>query len=144
MENFTPLASFAGGVLIGLAGVLFLFFNGKIAGISGIFGGLLTAQKGDTAWRMIFVAGLMVGALCHPWINGEFGATGQLDRTTLAIIVAGLLVGVGARLGSGCTSGHGVCGIGRMAPRSIVATFLFVSAGVLTAVIVNHVFGGAI
>lgn len=144
MENFTPLASFTGGVLIGLAGVLFLLFNGKIAGISGIFGGMLSAEKGDTAWRVIFIAGLMVGALCHPLIHGEFAATGQLDRTTLAVIVAGLLVGVGARLGSGCTSGHGVCGVGRLAPRSLVATFLFVSAGVFTAVVVNHLFGGVV
>ena len=145
MENFTPLASFMGGVLIGLAGIIFLYFNGKICGVSGIFGGLLTAAKNDTAWRVIFIAGLFTGSLCLPMLQGgEFAAPGQLDRSALAIIVAGLLVGVGARLGSGCTSGHGVCGVGRMAPRSIVATFLFVSAGVFTAVIVNHVFGGAV
>ena len=145
MENFTPLASFMGGVLIGLAGVIFLYFNGKICGVSGIFGGLLTAAKNDTAWRIIFIAGLFTGSLCLPMtMGGEFAAPGQLDRSVLAIIVAGLLVGVGARLGSGCTSGHGVCGVGRMAPRSIVATFLFVSAGVFTAVIVNHVFGGSV
>lgn len=144
MENFTPLASFMGGVLIGLAGVIFLFFNGKICGVSGIFGGLLTAAKNDTAWRLIFIAGLMTGSLCLPLMHGEFAASGQLDRSVLAIMVAGLLVGVGARLGSGCTSGHGVCGVGRLAPRSLVATFLFVSAGVFTAVVVNHVFGGAV
>ncbi len=145
MENFTPFASFMGGVLIGLAGIVFLYFNGKICGVSGIFGGLLTAAKGDTAWRIVFFSGIMTGAiLCLPLLTEESMAASQLDRSTLAIIVAGLLVGVGARLGSGCTSGHGVCGVGRMAPRSLVATFLFVSAGVFTAVVVNHVFGGVI
>jgi len=144
VENFTPVASFAGGVLIGLAAIMFMFFNGKIAGISGIFGGLLTANEGDTAWRLLFLAGLMTGALCHPLFAGEIHQPMQLDRTTLAVIVSGLLVGVGVRLGSGCTSGHGVCGIGRLAPRSLVATFLFMTAGIVSAVIVNHVFAGAV
>ncbi len=144
MENFTPLASFIGGVLIGLAALIFLLFNGRICGVSGIFGGLLTAAKGDSGWRLVFLGGLMVGAFCAPIFQSGTIESGQLDRSTLAIIVAGLLVGIGARLGSGCTSGHGVCGVGRMAPRSLVATFMFVSTGMLTAVIVNHVFGGVV
>jgi len=144
MENFTPLTSFLGGVTIGCAALIFLFFNGRICGVSGIFGGLLTAAKNDTSWRLVFLAGLMTGAFCGPIFQADAIAHGQLDRSILAVVVAGLLVGVGARLGSGCTSGHGVCGVGRLAPRSLVATFMFVSTGVLTAVIVNHVFGGKV
>lgn len=145
MENFTPLASFMGGVLIGLAAIIFLYFNGKICGISGIFGGLLTAKKGDTAWRMIFITGLMTGALCVPLLGEHIHENApKLDRSTLAIIVAGLLVGVGARLGSGCTSGHGICGVGRLAPRSLVATFMFMISGMAIAVLVTQVFRGSV
>ncbi len=141
MENFTPIASLIGGVLIGLAAVGMQFFTGRIGGISGIYGGLLNADRGDTAWRVWFIGGLMVGALIMSVATPE-----RLDivihKSELAIIVAGLLVGIGARLGSGCTSGHGVCGIGRLAPRSLVATAVFMTTGVIAAIVVNHVFGG--
>ena len=143
MENFTPLASLAGGVLIGLAAVGMLLFAGRIGGISGIYGGLLTADRGDTAWRAWFVGGLMFGALLMSFFRPEsFDII--ISKSPLAIIVAGLLVGIGVRLGSGCTSGHGVCGVGRLAPRSLVATAVFMTTGALAAFIVNHIFGGSI
>ncbi|TCK19300.1 hypothetical protein DFR30_2610 [Thiogranum longum] len=143
MENFTPVASLVGGILIGLAGAAMLYFNAKIAGISGIFGGLLQTKKNDTLWRVLFVAGLLSGGividLFHPAAL-DF----SVDRSMPAVIVAGLLVGFGARLGNGCTSGHGVCGIGRLAPRSIVAAATFIVTGAITAIVVNHYFGGSI
>ena len=143
MENFTPLASFIGGVMIGLAAISMLFFTGRIGGISGIFGGLLNAKHGDTAWRLLFIAGLMSGGilmlLFHPPSLDI-----QVNKSMLAVVVAGLLVGIGARLGSGCTSGHGVCGIGRLAPRSLVASAVFMTTGAIAAIVVNHVFGGVL
>ena len=143
MENFTPVASFIGGTMIGLAAISLLFFTGRIGGISGIFGGLLSAKHGDTAWRVLFIAGLLSGGilmlLFHPQ-SLEF----EINKSILAVAVAGLLVGIGARLGSGCTSGHGVCGIGRLAPRSLVASGVFMATGAITAIIVNHVFGGVV
>jgi len=143
MENFTPLASLAGGVLIGLAAVAMLLFAGRIGGISGIYGGLLTADRGDTAWRAWFIGGLMAGATLMAFLHPE-SLDIVINKTPLAVIVAGLLVGIGARLGSGCTSGHGVCGVGRLAPRSLVATTVFMMTGALAAYIVNHIFGGAV
>ena len=143
MENFTPWASLIGGALIGLGGIGALLFNGRIAGISGIFGGMLNVKRGDTSWRMWFIGGLMFGGLLLLLLRPESFAF-TVQRSELAVIVAGLLVGVGARLGSGCTSGHGVCGIGRLAPRSLVATAVFMSTGVFAALVVNHVFGGII
>ncbi len=143
MENFTPLASFTGGVLIGLAAIVLLYFNGRILGCSGIYGGLLDAKKGDTRWRVVFCIGLLSGGLLYLIIDPAVFRF-ELNRTPLAVIVAGLLVGIGTRLGNGCTSGHGVCGVGRMAPRSLVATIVFMVTGVTTAIIVNHVFGGAL
>lgn len=143
MENFTPIASLIGGILIGLAAIGMLFFTGRISGISGIFGGLLTAERGDTAWRAWFVGGLMAGAIFMAFFQPESLAI-NMDKSQLAVIVAGLLVGVGARLGSGCTSGHGVCGVGRLAPRSLVATAVFMTTGAITVYIVNHIFGGVV
>ena len=143
MENFTPLASLIGGILIGLASVGALMFNGRIAGVSGIFGGLLNVRVGDTAWRAWFIGGLMMGGILMMLVRPE-SYSFEINRTALSVIVAGLLVGVGARLGSGCTSGHGVCGIGRLAPRSLVATAVFMATGVVTAMVVNHVFLGVI
>lgn len=143
MENFTPVESLIGGILIGLAAIGMLFFTGRIGGISGIYGGLLNADRGDTAWRAWFIGGLLCGAIIMAFFHPE-SLNIQLGKSDLAVIVAGLLVGVGARLGSGCTSGHGVCGVGRLAPRSLVATAVFMSTGALTVFVVNHVFGGAI
>ena len=137
--NFTPWASLAGGMLIGLSAAMFLLFNGRIAGISGILGGLLQWPTGDLAWRIAFLLGL-VGA---PLVYGLFAPlpTVQVDAGAITLVAAGLLVGIGTRYGSGCTSGHGVCGLSRRSPRSLVATGAFMVAGFLTVFIVRHVIG---
>lgn len=138
-SNFTPWMSLAGGLLIGLASVMFLLFNGRIAGISGIVGGLLKLMGGDTAWRIAFVVGLVIAPLVFalaaplPEVRIEAGYPG--------LVVAGLLVGIGTRFGSGCTSGHGVCGLSRRSPRSLVATVSFMFAGFVTVYIVRHLLG---
>ncbi|WP_193316656.1 YeeE/YedE family protein [Janthinobacterium rivuli] len=136
-NNFTPWASLAGGMLIGLSAAVFVLFNGRIAGISGILGGLLEWPKGDVAWRVAFLAGL-IGA---PLIYGAVLTLPEvrIDADIPTLIVAGLLVGVGTRYGSGCTSGHGVCGLSRMSPRSLVATVAFMLAGFATVFVVRHV-----
>ena len=139
MTDFTPLASTIGGVLIGCAAVLMMAFNGRIAGISGVIGGLFKPNKGDLAWRAAFVLGL-VGA---PWVYELVAALPQprIDASFGALVIAGLLVGVGTRYGSGCTSGHGVCGLARLSPRSMVATGAFMVAGFATVFIIRHWLG---
>lgn len=136
--HFTPWSSLAGGILIGLATAIFLFFNGRIAGISGIVGGLLHPAKGDIAWRVAFVLGIVVS----PFVFGLAAPLPEvrIDADTVTLIAAGLLVGIGTRFGSGCTSGHGVCGLSRRSPRSVVATFSFMLAGFVTVYIVRHLF----
>jgi uncharacterized membrane protein YedE/YeeE len=136
---FTPWASLAGGVTIGIAAAMFIVLNGRIAGISGILGGLLRPVRGDVAWRVAFVAGL-VGA---PVVYALFAQLPQprIDAGSGALVLAGLFVGIGTRYGSGCTSGHGVCGISRFSPRSLVATAAFMLAGFATVFIVRHVVG---
>lgn len=136
---FTPAAALTGGLLIGLAAAMFALFNGRIAGISGVLGGLLKPVRGDIAWRVAFVAGL-VGA---PLLYSLFGTLPrpEIEADTGALIAAGLLVGVGTRYGSGCTSGHGVCGLSRMSPRSLVATASFMVAGFVTVFVARHVLG---
>lgn len=141
MENFTPIASTVGGALIGLSASILLLFNGRIAGISGIFAGLLAPQRGDTGWRVAFVAGLVLGGLAlFLAAPAMFAVT--YDRTLPMVAVAGLLVGLGVRLGAGCTSGHGVCGLSRLSPRSLVATLTFIATGALTVVLVRLFTGG--
>ncbi len=137
--NFTPWASLAGGALIGLAASLFVLFNGRIAGISGILGGLLQWPKGDSAWRLAFLLGLVAAPLAY----GLFAPlpVARVDAGTATLLVAGLLVGLGTRYGSGCTSGHGVCGLSRLSPRSLVATLAFMGAGFVTVFIVRHLIG---
>ncbi len=137
--HFTPWSSFAGGLLIGVATAMFLLFNGRIAGISGILGGLLRPMAGDIGWRIAFVAGLL-GA---PLVYGLVGPlpSVHIDAGIAALVGAGLLVGVGTRYGSGCTSGHGVCGLSRRSPRSMVATASFVLAGFVTVFMVRHLIG---
>ncbi len=133
---FTPYASLAGGVLIGVATAMFVLLNGRIAGISGILGGLLKPVKGDIVWRAAFVLGL-VGS---PLIYALFASvpTPRIDASGAALVLAGLLVGVGTRYGAGCTSGHGVCGLSRLSPRSLAATALFMGAGFATVFVVRH------
>jgi uncharacterized membrane protein YedE/YeeE len=135
--NFTPWASLAGGVVIGLAAAMFLVFNGRIAGISGILGGLLERPKGDISWRLAFLIGLVAAPLAFSLV-APLPAV-QIDADTSTLIVAGLLVGVGTRYGSGCTSGHGVCGLSRFSPRSLVATVAFMLAGFATVFVVRHI-----
>ena len=136
---FTPWSALAGGMLIGLAAVMFALLNGRIAGISGVLGGLLKPVRGDVAWRAAFILGI-VGA---PLVYGLFSALPfiQIDAGYGLLIAAGLLVGVGTRYGSGCTSGHGVCGLARLSPRSLVATLSFMSAGFATVFVMRHLLG---
>ena len=136
---FTPGSAVVGGVLIGIAAGMFALLNGRIAGISGVVGGLLTPAKGDVSWRAAFVLGL-VGT---PLVYTVFAVLPrlQIDADYGALVVAGLLVGVGTRYGSGCTSGHGVCGLSRLSPRSLVATAAFMGAGFVTVFVMRHLFG---
>ena len=138
-EHFTPWSSLTGGLLIGAAAAMLLLFNGRIAGVSGILGGLLRPMAGDIGWRMAFVLGL-VGA---PLVYGLAAPlpSVHVDADMTMLVVAGLLVGVGTRYGSGCTSGHGVCGLSRLSPRSMAATAAFMIAGFVTVFIARHLFG---
>ena len=136
--HFTPWSSLAGGLLIGLATALLLLLSGRIAGISGIVGGLLRPGKGDVAWRVAFVLGLFAAPLV--FVMAMPLPQVAIDASTTTLIIAGLLVGVGTRYGSGCTSGHGVSGLSRGSRRSIVATASFMVAGFLTVFVVRHLF----
>jgi len=140
MEGFTPVLSTIGGVLIGLAAVGLLYFNGRIAGISGIMGGVLHPQEGDTLWRAVFVLGLLAGALLILWLH-PISFDLRIDVSDPVVLLGGFLVGIGTRIGNGCTSGHGVCGVGRLAPRSIVASAVFVAFAILTTYLVRHLWG---
>jgi uncharacterized membrane protein YedE/YeeE len=134
--NFTPWASLAGGLLIGLATSIFVLLNGRIAGISGILGGLLRPAKSDVLWRVAFLSGLVAA----PLVYGLFAAlpTTQVEANNTLLIVAGLLVGLGTRYGSGCTSGHGICGLARLSPRSLVAVIAFMGAGFVVVYAMRH------
>ncbi|QNK67256.1 YeeE/YedE family protein [Variovorax sp. PAMC26660] len=138
-NHFTPFTALAGGVLIGIAAAMFVLLNGRIAGISGVLGGLLGASRGDAVWRVAFILGL-VGA---PLVYLLFAALPrlQIDAGYGALILAGLLVGIGTRYGAGCTSGHGVCGLSRLSPRSLVATVAFMGAGFATVFVTRHLLG---
>ena len=140
MANFTPLSAAIGGALIGLSAVLLMLLSGRIAGISGIFGGLLNPDSSDRGWRIAFIAGLILAPLLAGWI-GQGMPTPQLPASWTVIIAAGLLVGFGARLGGGCTSGHGICGVARLSVRSIAATAIFMLAAIATVAITRHVLG---
>lgn len=140
MLHFTPLTALAGGLLIGIAATLFILVNGRVAGVSGIIGGLLRPAAGDVVWRVAFVLGLIMA----PVLYGAFTALPviQLDSGYPALVLAGLLVGIGTRYGSGCTSGHGICGISRLSPRSLMATLLFLATGFVTVFVLRHILGG--
>ena len=142
IADFDALPALGGGILIGVAATLLLAGSGRIAGISGILGGALERPRGDTGWRWLFLAALVTGSALHRWL--EPGAMEpRSGYPVTALLIAGLLVGVGTRLGSGCTSGHGVCGIARFSPRSIAATVVFIAAGMLTVWLVRHGLAGA-
>jgi uncharacterized membrane protein YedE/YeeE len=137
--HFSPGHALCGGLLIGLAAAILVLGNGRIAGISGITGGLLTAPANDRAWRIAFIAGLMAA----PWIYRLLAPLPgvSIDASAPSIVIAGLLVGLGTRYASGCTSGHGVCGISRGSVRSIVATIAFMTAGFVTVLVTRHILG---
>jgi uncharacterized membrane protein YedE/YeeE len=141
-ENFTPVASTMGGVLIGLSATLTLLLHGRIAGISGIISGAIdpNSESGQREWRLVFIAGLLLGAAPLFLLMPEKFVLG-VERSPVAVVLAGILVGVGTRMGSGCTSGHGVCGISRGSLRSILATVIFIATGILTVLLSNQFFG---
>lgn len=136
---FTPWPALGGGLLIGFAAALFVLFNGRIAGVSGILGGLLRPRAGDIAWRLAFLAGLVLTPALL-WLGGH-PLSVPIGTGYGALLLAGLLVGFGTRLGSGCTSGHGVCGLARLSPRSLAATLCFMAAGFGTVYVIRHLFG---
>lgn len=136
--QFTPWPALAGGVLIGLAAAVLLLFNGRIAGISGIVGGLLQRTPGPVGWRMAFVLGLVVAPVL--WTVVSVMPPVEIQASHGVLVLAGLIVGFGTRLGSGCTSGHGVCGLSRLSPRSLAATLIFMVAGFVTVYLLRHVF----
>jgi uncharacterized membrane protein YedE/YeeE len=143
MQSFTPLSAVAGGVLIGLASALLLLFNGRIAGVSGIFAGLVLPGVPDRGWRLAFVLGLVAAGFVLLLAYPAAFPTSTLGRSPLLIAAAGLFVGYGTRLGSGCTSGHGVCGLSRLSARSLVATLTFIGMGMATVFVLRHLAGGA-
>lgn len=139
--TFTPISATIGGLLIGLAAGALILLNGRVAGISGIIGGLLRPSKGDVSWRAAFLLGMVIAPLI--WALVSQLPPIDIHASTPTLILAGLLVGFGTRLGSGCTSGHGVCGLSRLSPRSLAATILFMGAGFITVYVLRHLFGGA-
>ena len=141
MHNLTPLSGLLGGALIGLASAGLMLLTGRIAGVSGIFGGLLAWQPGDRAWRLAFVAGLIAAPLIAA-LAGTPLPRPAMSANLALVAVGGLLVGFGSRMGSGCTSGHGVCGFARLSVRSIAATLIFMGTAVVTVAVVRHGFGG--
>ena len=143
MQNFTPLMSLAGGIIIGCAALLLLVSIQRIAGISGIIGGLFPVIRQDLTWRLFFVAGLLLGGFVLAAVYPNSLAI-NLTYSTPALVVAGLLVGFGSRLGNGCTSGHGICGLGRLSSRSMIAVVTFMATGIISAVMVGQIFSGAI
>lgn len=135
-DAFTPYPALAGGVMIGLSAVLLILLTGRVAGISGILGGLLKPQLNETLWRLTFVIGMVAAPWLYLALVGSFEF--ESPRGTAALIVAGLLVGYGTRLGSGCTSGHGVCGLSRLSLRSLAATGVFMVVGFAVASVLMH------
>ena len=135
-SHFTPVQSLAGGAMIGLAAAALLLLNGRIAGISGILGGLMRPVKNDIAWRVAFLAGLLLAPIGYALVAPL--PVAQVDSGTATLLIAGLLVGLGTRYGAGCTSGHGVCGLSRGSPRSLVATLSFMVAGFATVYVARH------
>ena len=138
-SHFTPVSALIGGLLIGVAAAALVLFNGRIAGISGIVGGLLRPNSGDLAWRAAFLFGLIAA----PFAYRLFAALpeGHVEATWPMLVLAGLLVGLGTRYASGCTSGHGVCGLSRLSPRSLAATLVFMAAGIVTVYVSRHLLG---
>ncbi len=141
MATFDPIPALIGGALIGLASVLLMLFTGRIAGVSGIFGGFLTSAGGDKAWRLAFIAGLILAPVAGR-LAGYPLPPPAMPQSWLLIVIAGLLVGFGTRLGAGCTSGHGICGVARLSLRSLVATVIFMFTAIVVVAIARHAIGG--
>jgi uncharacterized protein len=139
LAHFTPWESLAGGLLLGLAAAMFVLLNGRVVGISGIIGGLVRPRPGDAGWRIAFLAGMLVAPTV--WSLVEAPAVARIGAGPTLLVAAGLLVGWGARFGSGCTSGHGVCGLSRLSPRSLVATLAFMGTGFLAVFVLRHLAG---
>ncbi|MCX7274018.1 MAG: YeeE/YedE family protein [Burkholderiales bacterium] len=137
--HFTPWASLTGGILLGVASALFILLNGRVLGISGILGGLILPRPGDRAWRIAFLLGMAGAPVVFFWlVPADMRQAPRIDAGYGLVVVAGLLVGLGTRYGSGCTSGHGVCGLSRLSPRSLVATLSFMAAGFAMVFIIRH------
>ena len=141
MANFTPLSAAIGGALIGLASLLLMLLAGRVAGISGIAAGILSIDALDRGWRLAFIAGLILAPIAA-MLAGYTVPVPTMPASWIVVVAAGLLVGFGARLGGGCTSGHGICGIARLSKRSIAATMIFMGAAVVTVALMRHVIGG--
>ncbi len=141
MENFTPISAAIGGILIGMAATLLLAANGRIAGISGIAGGLLQRDAGTRGWRLMFLAGLVLAPVIYGFAGGKVPEI-QITSSMPLLVAGGLLVGYGTSLGRGCTSGHGVCGLARFSPRSLAATLTFLALGILTVYVMRHIVAG--
>jgi len=140
-NHFTPWASLVGGILLGLASALFILVNGRILGISGILGGMLTLKRSDAGWRVAFMLGMLAAPATLGWVlPPDLLSAPRIDAGYALVVIAGLLVGFGTRLGSGCTSGHGVCGLSRLSPRSLVATGSFMAAGFAMVYVMRHLF----
>ena len=137
VNAFTPVSALVGGALIGVAAAMFVLFNGRIVGISGIVGGLLRPRRGDLQWRLAFLAGLIAAPVAYQWFAAL--PASRIDSSNTLLMAAGLIVGVGTRYGAGCTSGHGVCGLSRFSMRSLAATLLFMAAGFATVFVMRHV-----
>ena len=140
MSNFTPVSALVGGLLIGGSAAWFLLLNGRIAGVSGILGGLLQPAGGERGWRLAFLAGVLLAPLLYIAISGVPPAV-EISASAGLLVLAGLLVGFGTRLGAGCTSGHGVCGVGRGSPRSLAATIVFLATAIVTVFMTRHLTG---
>jgi hypothetical protein len=136
--HFTPWLSLSGGLLLGLASAAFILLNGRILGISGILGGLLQPSKGDVGWRIAFLLGMAAAPMTASLLFPHLLSTPRIEAGYIALVVAGLLVGFGTRLGSGCTSGHGVCGLSRLSPRSLVSTLTFMGLGFAVVYVARH------
>ncbi|MDO8271203.1 MAG: YeeE/YedE family protein [Gammaproteobacteria bacterium] len=137
--HFTPWMSLGGGILLGIASAVFILINGRILGISGILGGLLAPKTGDVGWRIAFVLGMLAAPITLSLLTpDDFLSAPRIEASYVLIVIAGLLVGYGTRLGSGCTSGHGVCGLSRLSPRSMVATGIFMAAGFAVVFLIRH------
>ena len=137
---FTPWASLTGGIILGVASAIFILVNGRILGISGILGGLLPPKRGDTSWRVAFILGMLAApTVFHAVVPAHYITVPRIDASDWMVIAAGLLVGIGTRYASGCTSGHGVCGLSRLSPRSLVATLSFMGAGFVMVYVLRHI-----